>query len=229
MIGGGSMPKPGEVTLSHNGVLFLDELPEFGKDALEALRQPLEDGEVTITRVNASLKFPSRMILVASMNPCPCGYKNDTAGTCRCSENEIRRYMKKISGPLLDRIDIHIQVPRVPYKDFVTDKKAESSESIRARVEAARALQIERFKGCGVFCNAQMTHAMIKEHCHLTKAAQDMLRLVFEQLHLSARAYDRIIKVSQTAADLEHSESIEDRHVAQAVQFRDNLNIRDRI
>lgn len=229
MIGGGSMPKPGEVTLSHNGVLFLDELPEFGKDALEALRQPLEDGEVTITRVNASLKFPSRMILVASMNPCPCGYKNDTAGTCRCSENEIRRYMKKISGPLLDRIDIHIQVPRVPYKDFVTDKKAESSESIRARVEAARALQTERFKGCGVFCNAQMTHAMIKEHCHLTKAAQDMLRLVFEQLHLSARAYDRIIKVSQTAADLEHSDAIEDRHVAQAVQFRDNLNIRDRI
>ncbi len=229
MIGGGMVPRPGEVTLSHNGVLFLDELPEFSKYALESLRQPLEDGEVTITRVNASLKFPSRMILIASMNPCPCGYKNDASHSCRCTDNEIRRYTKKISGPLLDRIDIHIQVPRVPYKDFVTAEKAESSAEIRARVEEARALQLERFRRHEVFCNAQMTHAMIKQYCHLTKAAQEMLKLVFEQLRLSARAYDRIIKVSQTAADLEGSPSIEDRHIAQAVQFRDNLNIKDKI
>ena len=229
IIGGGSIPKPGEVTLSHNGVLFLDELPEFSKSTLEALRQPLEDGEVVITRVNASLKFPSRMILVASMNPCPCGYKYDNTRNCTCSDYEIKRYTKKISGPLLDRIDMQIQVPRVDYKDFVTKKKAESSKDIRARVEKARQIQLNRFKKTNIVCNAQMTHAMLKEYCKLTDKAQDILKLVFEQMRLSARAYDRIIKVAQTIADLEGIQQIEDTHIAQAIQYRNNLNLQDKI
>lgn len=229
IIGGGSIPKPGEVTLSHNGVLFLDELPEFSKSTLESLRQPLEDGEVVITRVNASLRFPSRMILVASMNPCPCGYKNDTARNCTCTENEIRRYTKKISGPLLDRIDIQIQVPRVEYKDFVTKKVAERSKIIRLRVEEARAIQLKRFSDDNIFCNAQMSHAMIKQYCHLTKEAQEMLKLVFEQLRLSARAYDRIIKVAQTIADLNKSKFIDAKHIAEAVQFRNDLNLQEKL
>lgn len=225
IIGGGTIPKPGEVTLSHNGVLFLDELPEFSKTALEALRQPLEDGEVLITRVNASLKFPSRMILIASMNPCPCGYKNDVLRECTCSDYEIKRYTRKISGPLLDRIDIQIQVPRVRYQDFATDQKAESSAIIRQRVEKARQRQLSRFKDCNIFCNAQMSHAMVKEFCHLTDEAKQMLKLVFEQMRLSARAYDRIIKVAQTIADLNGSSYIESNHIAQAVQFRNNLSL----
>lgn len=224
IIGGGTIPKPGEVTLSHNGVLFLDELPEFTKQTLEALRQPLEDGEVVITRVNASLKFPSRMILVASMNPCPCGYRYDTTRNCTCTENEIRRYTKKISGPLLDRIDMQIQISRVDYKDFVTKERAESSANIRQRVEQARAIQLKRFTGLNIFCNAQMSHAMIKQFCKLSSEAQEMLKLVFEQMRLSARAYDRIIKVAQTIADLEAS-SIEAKHIAEAVQFRNDLNL----
>ncbi len=233
IIGGGTIPKPGEVTLSHNGVLFLDELPEFTKATLEALRQPLEDGEVMITRVNASLKFPSRMILIASMNPCPCGYKDDSTRNCTCTPNEIRRYTKKISGPLLDRIDIHIQVPRVPYKDFVTKDKAETSSSIRKRVENARAIQLQRFSAQeqannAIFCNAQISHAMIKAYCKLTDSAQQMLKLVFEQLRLSARAYDRIIKVSQTIADLEACDCINENHIAQAVQFRDNITLQEK-
>ena len=229
IIGGGSIPKPGEVTLSHNGVLFLDELPEFSKSTLEALRQPLDDGEVVITRVNASLKFPSRMILVASMNPCPCGYKYDNTRNCTCSDYEIKRYTKKISGPLLDRIDMQIQVPRVDYKDFVTTKKAESSKDIRARVEKARQIQLTRFKQTNIVCNAQMTHAMLKKYCKLTDKAQDILKLVFEQMRLSARAYDRIIKVAQTIADLEGMQQIEDTHIAQAIQYRNNLNLQDKI
>lgn len=225
IIGGGTVPKPGEVTLSHNGVLFLDELPEFSKTSLEALRQPLEDGEVMITRVNASLKFPSRMILVASMNPCPCGYKYDSMHNCTCSDYEIKRYTKKISGPLLDRIDIQIQVPRVEYKDFVNDKKQETSEQIRQRVEKARQIQLKRFIQEKIVCNAQMSHAMIKSYCKLTIEAQEILGLVFEQMSLSARAYDRIIKVAQTIADLNNSEYINDKHIAEAIQYRNNFNL----
>lgn len=228
IIGGGTIPKPGEVTLSHNGVLFLDELPEFSKATLEALRQPLEDGEVLISRVNASLKFPSRMILVASMNPCPCGYKNDKLHECNCSDYEIKRYTHKISGPLLDRIDIQIQVPRVMYQDFVAGRKAETSVKIRERVEKARQLQLLRFKNCHIFCNAQMSHAMIKEFCCLTDEAQQMLKLVFEQMRLSARAYDRIIKVAQTIADLDGVSCIEGSHIAQAVQFRNNMALSEK-
>lgn len=226
LIGGGTIPKPGEVTLSHNGVLFLDELPEFNKYTLEALRQPLEDGEVLITRVNASLKFPSRMILVASMNPCPCGYRFDRSHKCTCSDAEIRRYTKKISGPLLDRIDIHIQVPRVDYKEFTSSAKAESSAAIRQRVENARQLQLERLAGEHIFCNAQMTHAMLKKYCRLTPEAQEMLCLIFDKLKLSARSYDRIIKVAQTVADLRGDELLREEYIAEAVQFRDNLGLK---
>lgn len=229
IIGGGTIPKPGEVTLSHNGVLFLDELPEFSKQALEALRQPLEDGEVLITRVNASLKFPSRMILVASMNPCPCGYKNDALHECTCSDYEIKRYTRKISGPLLDRIDIQIQVPRVRYQDFAADQKAEASVIIRQRVEKARQIQLARFENCRIFCNAQMSHAMIKQFCNLTDEAKQMLKLVFEQMRLSARAYDRIIKVAQTIADLNGNDRIEGGHIAEAVQFRNNLALSEKL
>lgn len=229
IIGGGTIPKPGEVTLSHNGVLFLDELPEFSKATLEALRQPLEDGEVVITRVNASFKFPSRMILVASMNPCPCGYKYDNLRSCTCSDLEIKRYTKKISGPLLDRIDMQIQVPRVQYKDFITTTKEESSMQIRQRVEKAREIQLQRFKRDKIVCNAQMSHAMIKSYCQIADTAQAMLKTVFEQMRLSARAYDRIIKVAQTIADIEHNEIITDKYIAEAIQYRNNLNLKEKI
>ncbi|SEJ97105.1 magnesium chelatase family protein, partial [Propionispira arboris] len=191
MIGGGTIPKPGEVTLSHHGVLFLDELPEFGKSTLEVLRQPLEDGMVTISRVNASIAFPASLMLVTAMNPCPCGFLGDSDHACSCTANEIKRYTKKISGPLLDRIDIHIQVPRVEYKELTETKPAEASIVIRSRVEAARCVQLNRFKKNKIFCNAQMSHAMLKRHCALTPEAESLLELVFKKMSLSARSYDR--------------------------------------
>jgi len=223
MIGGGTIPKPGEVTLSHHGVLFLDELPEFGKSTLEVLRQPLEDGVVTISRVNASIAFPASLMLVTAMNPCPCGFSGDSGHACSCTANEIKRYTKKISGPLLDRIDIHIQVPRVEYKELTETKPAESSTAIRSRVEAARCVQLNRFKKNKIFCNAQMSHAMLKRHCVLTPKAESLLELVFKKMSLSARSYDRIIKVSRTIADLDHSAQITEHHAAEAVQLRNNL------
>lgn len=226
LIGGGSIPKPGEVTLSHNGVLFLDELPEFNKYTLESLRQPLEDGEVLITRVNASLKFPSQMILVASMNPCPCGYLFDKKTPCTCSSSDIKRYTKKISGPLLDRIDIHIQVQRVDYEDFTSNKDAETSKDIRERVEKARGIQLKRLKDENIYANGQMTHAMLKKYCTLTDDANAMLKDVFNKLNLSARSYDRIIKVAQTIADLKETQAITSTHIAEAIQFRDNLDFK---
>ena len=224
MIGGGSIPKPGEVTLSHNGVLFLDELPEFGKSTLEVLRQPLEDRKISIARANASYTFPSNFILIASMNPCPCGYLGDNLHSCSCTPTEIKRYTKKISGPLLDRIDIHIQVPRVNYTDLVNEKKTESSTSIRKRVEYARQKQIQRLSSYHLYCNSQMNHALLKEFCNLTPAAQNMLKMIFERMKLSARSYDRLIKVSQTIADLADSKVITEHHVAEAVQFRSTIN-----
>lgn len=225
IIGGGSVPRPGEVTLSHNGVLFLDELPEFGKSVLEVLRQPLEDGMVTVARVNATLTFPSRMILVAAMNPCPCGWAGDKDRACECSPNEIKRYTRKISGPLLDRIDIHIRVPRVEYKDLTSVKKAESSEAIRKRVTAARDIQLERLAPYNAFCNAQMNHATLQKTCPLSDGAQKLLEQVFSKMKLSARSYDRIIKVGRTIADLDRSDIIEDRHIAEAVQLRNDLGL----
>lgn len=223
MIGGGTIPKPGEVTLSHNGVLFLDELPEFNKAALEVLRQPLEDGVICIARVHAAISFPASFMLISSMNPCPCGFSGDEFHSCTCTVNEIRRYTKKISGPLLDRIDIHIRVPRVEYKDMLNPAPAESSSAIRTRVEHARLIQTERLQKYKIFCNAQMSHAMIKKFCPMTEAAQLLLEQVFEKMRLSARSYDRIIKVARTIADLDHAQILADRHIAEAIQLRNDM------
>lgn len=223
LIGGGTIPHPGEVSLSHNGVLFLDELPEFSKQTLEAMRQPLEDGVVSIARVNASLTFPSRIILCCSMNPCPCGYYNDPEKQCDCSYQEIRRYNHKISGPLLDRIDIQIRVPRVTYKELTATEKAEPSAVIRQRVVAARQRQLKRFEKYGIVCNAQMTSAILKETCHVTKEAQQILRSAFIEKNLSARSYDRIKKVAQTIADLDNSDEIKGIHLAEAIQLKNDI------
>lgn len=227
IIGGGSVPRPGEVTLSHHGVLFLDELPEFSKQTLEVLRQPIEDGKVTVSRVHASLTFPSQLILVAAMNPCPCGWQGDSSHACSCLPHEIKRYTRKISGPLLDRIDIHIRVPRVEYKELTAETKAESSAVIRERVTAARQRQLERFLALGsnIYCNAQMNHAMLKKTCPLTPAAQNILAGFFTAKNLSARSYDRIIKVGRTIADLAGAECIGERHIAEAIQLRNDIGL----
>lgn len=224
MIGGGRIPKPGEVTLSHNGVLFLDELPEFSKVALEVLRQPLEDGQVTISRANASITYPSKLMLVTAMNPCPCGFASDTKQPCTCTAAEIKRYTRKISGPLLDRIDIHIHVPRLEYNEFTDLKPAESSMIIRARVEKARDIQKDRLAKYHLFCNAQMSHRHLKKTCPMNEKAKDLLEQVFTRMNLSARSYDRIIKVSRTIADLAACEDINEHHVAEAIQLRSNYN-----
>lgn len=220
MIGGGTIPRPGEVTLSHNGVLFLDELPEFPRQVLEVLRQPLEDGQVTISRVNASLSYPSKFILVAAMNPCPCGFLGDNVRSCTCSPNDIRRYTKKISGPLLDRIDIHINVPRLDFTEITSPVPTEPSANIRERVETARAIQGERLKKYNLYCNAQMGHKHLRATCSLTKDAEDLLKNAFNKFNLSARGYDRIIKVARTIADLSSSTMITGAHVAEAIYLR---------
>ncbi len=227
LIGGGSIPRPGEVTLAQHGVLFLDELPEFNKTTLEVLRQPLEDRSVTIARVNATLSFPANFILLAAMNPCPCGYwgEEDDSHTCECTMNEIKRYTRKISGPLLDRIDIHIRVPRVEYKELSSTQKAEPSVKIRERVTAARQKQLARLKEYGMFCNAQMNHAILRETCPLDKSAQKLLEQAFRVMSLSARSYDRIIKVARTVADLGNSEKIQDSHIAEAIQLRNDVGL----
>lgn len=224
MIGGGRIPRPGEVTLSHNGVLFLDELPEFSKAALEVLRQPLEDGQVTISRVNASLSYPAKLMLIASMNPCPCGFLTDSSNQCVCSINEVRRYTKKISGPLLDRIDIHIHVPRLNYHELTGDAITEGSTLIRQRVEAARVIQRNRLLKYGLFCNAQMGHKNVKTTCTLTPEAQNLLKQAFTKMNLSARSYDRIIKVGRTIADLAQSDKITELHIAEAIKLRSNVS-----
>jgi magnesium chelatase family protein len=223
MIGGGSVPRPGEVTLSHNGVLFLDELPEFPRAVLEVLRQPLEDGEVTISRVNASLLYPAKVMLILALNPCPCGFLSDPSRDCSCTPADIRRYQKKISGPLLDRLDITIHVPRLEYNDLVKDMAQESSADIRRRVEKARGIQQERLKRYGLYANAQMQHKQIKAVCQLTADAAGLLKQAFIKMNLSARGYDRIIKVARTIADLSDSGPIEAVHIAEAIQFRNEL------
>ncbi|MBE7010942.1 MAG: ATP-binding protein [Ruminococcaceae bacterium] len=218
--GGGRIPRPGEVSLSHNGVLFLDELPEFNKSALEVLRQPLEDGCVTISRVNATLTYPCNTMLVAAMNPCKCGYYGDAQRECTCSEAQIHQYLSKISGPLLDRIDLHVEVPSVSYRDLETKEPGEPSANIRERVEAAREKQRLRFKEAGIYSNSQMSTAMLQEFCHLGEAESDLLGKAFERLGLSARAYSRILKVARTIADLADSETIGISHLAEAIQYR---------
>jgi len=239
IIGGGRIPKPGEVSLAHHGVLFLDEMPEFHKDTLEALRQPLEDGVVTISRINASLTYPARLMLVGALNPCPCGYYGDPSRECSCSPLQVQRYISRLSGPLLDRVDLHIQVPRLPYEDISQQPRGESSREIKQRVEQAREIQRQRFaaekqiggprrsKTSSVTCNAGMGPREVRLYCKLHKNAKALIKDAFGRLNLSARSYDRILKVSRTIADLAGSDLIEEGHVAEALQYRsmDNKNL----
>ena len=220
LIGGGTVPRPGEVSLAHNGVLFLDEMPEFNRSALEVLRQPLEDGRVTISRAAMSLTFPSRFMLTCAMNPCPCGYFNDPTRECKCTPLQIQRYVSKISGPLLDRIDIHIDVPAVKFKELASETPSESSAEIRERVVRARGVQQARFAGDRIFSNAQMSPRLIRKHCAIDSTSKALLEAAITRLGLSARAYDRILKVSRTLADLEDKEQIEVAHVSEAIQYR---------
>jgi len=223
LIGGGSYPKPGEVSLAHNGVLFLDELPEFKKSVLEVMRQPLEDGVVTISRAAQSLTFPANFMLIASMNPCPCGYfgSNVPGHKCTCTTSMIQRYVSKISGPLLDRIDIHVEVPAVKYKELSKDPKGEKSHQIRSRINAAKKKQLKRFDNIGdIFANADMVSKHLRKYCKLDNKSKQLLKIAIEKLGLSARAYDRIIKVSRTIADLSESEKILPEHISEAVQYR---------
>jgi len=221
LIGGGTIPKPGEVSLAHNGVLFLDELPEFKKDILETLRQPMEDCKVTISRAATTLTYPARFMLVAAMNPCPCGYCGDPHHECKCTPGEIQRYMSRISGPLLDRIDIHIAVPSVKFQELSSDSRGEQSHVIRARVNAARERQLQRFRQeKTIYCNAQMESRDVRTYCKLDEKSQALLGLAIKQQGLSARAYDRILKVSRTIADLDGSEHIQMGHVAEGIHYR---------
>jgi magnesium chelatase family protein len=220
LLGGSSNPTPGEVSLAHNGVLFLDELPEFKRSTLEVMRQPLEDAHVVVTRAAGTMKFPADFMLVAAMNPCPCGYFGDPKRECRCSPTQVERYRQRISGPLLDRIDIHVDAPAVAYAELSSDVPAESSAGIRERVEAARAVQTARYAGSRARSNARMSHAALKANCRLDPQSQEMLRLAMADLELSARAYDRILKVSRTIADLAGSETIKAKHLAEAIQYR---------
>ena len=221
LIGGGQVPRPGEVSLAHHGVLFLDELPEFKKNVLEVMRQPLEDGRVTIARAMLSLTYPAQFMLAAAMNPCPCGYATDPAHECSCTPLQIQRYLARISGPLLDRIDIHVEVPAVKYSELSSDTTGEPSTVIRERVIRARRIQLERFKTYpNIFCNARMETRDIRRHCILDTQGEELLKTAITKLGLSARAYDRILKVSRTIADLEGTESILPAHVSEAIQYR---------
>lgn len=218
--GGGSIPRPGEISLAHNGVLFLDELPEFSRSAMEVLRQPIEDGRVTISRVGGTVSYPCSVMLVAAMNPCPCGYFGHPKRRCTCSPGAVARYLARVSGPLLDRLDLHIEVPPVEFDELSSEERAESSAEIRARVNAARAVQNERFRSTSIACNARITPDRLHEFCRLSETGRSLLKAAFEKLGLSARAYDRVLKVSRTIADLDGCEAIEPRHVAEAVQYR---------
>lgn len=223
LLGGGPYPRPGEVTLSHNGVLFLDELPEFDRSTLEMLRQPLEDGVVNISRVRANMTFPSKMILCAAQNPCPCGYLGDKEHRCSCKQKEIDNYRRKISGPLLDRIDMQINLTKVEYSDFKNKQPGESSAQIRKRVMAARDIQLARFKNKNIYCNAQMGRQEVAAYCKLDENAVQVMEKYFLALHLSARSHDRILKVARTIADLAGCENVMSQHIAEAIQLRTNL------
>lgn len=220
LTGGGTVPRPGEISLAHNGVLFLDELPEFKRDAMEALRQPLEDGRVTVSRVSGTITYPSSITLVAAMNPCPCGFYGHPTKECTCSHNMVQKYLNRVSGPMLDRIDIHVEVPPVEYNALSNRAPAESSSSIRERVNRARKLQIERYRGTGVTCNARLTPSLLRKYCIMTEDAANYLKKSFDEIGLSARAYDRILKVARTIADLAGSETIDKQHIFSAIRFR---------
>ena len=220
LLGGGAIPGPGEISLAHHGVLFLDELPEFKRSALETLRQPLEDAEVTISRSAGKITLPSAFMLVSAMNPCPCGYLGDPKHECRCTPPQIQRYRSKISGPLLDRIDLHIEAPALSITELRSEQPGEASARMRGRVDAARARQHARFTGTKITSNARMSHAQIRRHCAIDPALGDLLQQAMEQLQLSARAYDRILKVARTIADLAGAERIESPHLLEAIQYR---------
>ena len=220
LIGGGAIPRPGEVSLAHNGVLFLDELPEFQRNVLEVMRQPLEDGTVCIARASMSLTFPSRFMLAAAMNPCPCGFFNDPSRECTCTPPQIQRYVSKISGPLLDRIDIHIDMPAVKYRELREEAGGEGSDQIRARVIAARDRQLSRYRGEKIFCNAQLSPRQIRKYCDISPECERLLESAMTRLGLSARAHDRILKVTRTIADLDAAETINTTHISEAIQYR---------
>jgi magnesium chelatase family protein len=220
LVGGGTYPRAGEVSLAHNGVLFLDEFPEFRKNVLEVLRQPLEDGEVTISRVATSITYPANFMLVSAMNPCPCGYYSDPHHECSCNVSQIQRYRAKISGPLLDRIDIHIEVPALRYKELSSKREGEPSHVVRKRVNNCRKIQLERFKGTKIYCNAQMTQKLLKKYCQIDSSSHQILQMAIDKLGLSARAYTRILKISRTIADLNNEENILTHHISEAIQYR---------
>ena len=220
LVGGGRTPKPGEISLAHNGILFLDELPEFNKNTLEVLRGPLEDGIVSISRVNASITYPCNFMLIASMNPCPCGYYGSKEKECSCSQQAIQRYMGKISGPLLDRIDIQVEVTPVKFEKLQNEVKIETSEQIRQRVNKARDIQLNRYKNLDIYSNSQLTPKLIEKYCKLNKKSKDILQKAFDNLGFSARAHGRILKVARTIADLDNKENIEEKHILEAIQYR---------
>ncbi len=220
MSGGGSALKPGEISLAHTGVLFLDELPEFHRDVMEVLRQPLEDGHVTISRVAGSVTYPSRFMLVCAMNPCKCGWYGHPSSRCRCSDFSIKNYHSRISGPLLDRIDILVEVPSLEFEELAKRPESESSAEIKKRVDAARAIQRSRFKDLGMDCNAQMGSKELAEYCVLTSQCQDLMKQAFDRMNLTGRSYDRILRVARTIADLDASEEIDPVHLAEAIQYR---------
>lgn len=220
LTGGGTVPRPGEVSLAHNGVLFMDELPEFNRDVMEALRQPLEDGRITISRVAGTLTYPCSISLIGAMNPCPCGFFGHPTKNCTCSPKMVSKYLNRISGPMLDRLDLQVEVPPVEYNALNSAKPEETSSEIRARVNKARHIQTERYKGTGITCNSRLTPALMKKYCILSEDASKLLQMSFDNLGMSARAYDRILKVSRTIADLDGSENIEMIHIAQAIRFR---------
>ncbi len=218
--GGGAMPRPGEISLAHNGVLFLDELSEFSRAALEVMRQPLEDRQITISRVNATYTYPANIMFAASMNPCPCGYFGDSSGKCKCTPQQVSSYLHKISGPLLDRIDLHIEVAPVKYEDLEQKSCGENSEKIKERVNRARKIQQQRYKDASIFANAQLNESLMEKYCKTDDKTNTLLKNAFDKLGLSARAYSRILKVSRTIADLDGSENIQKNHVAEAIQYR---------
>ena len=225
LVGGGTWPHPGEITLAHRGVLFLDELPEFGTRVLEVLRQPVEDKVVTISRASGSLTFPANFMLVAAMNPCPCGYYGDNLKPCTCSPSAVTNYQKKISGPLLDRIDIFTHVARVDYQKLSTQRLAEDSATIQVRVEKARQRQLERFAGTQLVSNSDMNPSQIRQYCVLDDACQSLMKVAMKQLQLTARAYHRVLKLSRTIADLAGSEAIAQAHLAEALQYRSKMDL----
>ena len=220
LIGGGQVPKPGEVSLAHNGVLFLDELPEFRKNVLEVLRQPMEEGQVTISRANSTVTYPANFMLVAAMNPCPCGFLGDPKRECFCTYPQVQRYRSKVSGPLLDRIDIHVEVPPVQFRDLSGNQAVEGSETMLRRVEKTRKIQAERFQRMKIHTNAGMSSRQIRKFCMLDSQSEDLLERAMDKFGLSARAHSRILKISRTIADLEGSEGIQPSHVAEAIQYR---------